>query len=440
MKTIVMTVLCAGLLLTVSCGKPDDKAKAKPEGPITLTIATSLYVEEPHQKALDQLIAAYKNVKPNVEIKVYGSNYDNFWDNLTTEILAGNEADITQMYQENIGRYHSLRLDGTFLPLDKYIRGTPYEKMTAQKYCEYKGQYLAFSSYGTSTTAMFYRKSLLQKAGVNPAEIKTMDDLRSASKKLTKDGVFAQGFVIAAHPFCVSEWSRIIARPVSKGIYFKNNEGEPYTPETINCNSEENIWAAKWWRDVYAADKTARAVNNKKATRELFWNGEVAMSHDGAWFIGMTEARDPELMKDVDVFPLPSVNYNGANYQANPTLYAVVSLVSKKCKNPDAAWDFLSWMTTDEAQKIIEVSGMVPANPDYVEKSNYSGRNPLSYKIYSFMNDFYAGVLVSDPAIPEQGELQQIMIDAAQNIFANGGDAKKVLDAAAEKMKAVMKP
>ena len=65
---------------------PKDNAP-EPDEMITLSIGTSVYVEAPHRKAIDGLIEAYNQKNPNVQIEIFGAGYDNFWDNLTTEIL-----------------------------------------------------------------------------------------------------------------------------------------------------------------------------------------------------------------------------------------------------------------------------------------------------------------------------------------------------------------
>ena len=56
-------------------------------GKVKLTFSTSVYVEEPHQKAIDALLEAYSKKEPNVEIEILGAGYDGYWDNITTEIL-----------------------------------------------------------------------------------------------------------------------------------------------------------------------------------------------------------------------------------------------------------------------------------------------------------------------------------------------------------------
>jgi len=434
MKKLLSVCLALIMVLSLCC-----LASAEDEE-INLVITTSLYVEEPHQKALDALIAAYKKVKPNVNISVYGANYISYFDNITAEIVANTEPDIIQMYQDNIARYDSIRLGGTFVDLTPYIEGTEYEKLTSQEYCKVDGKYKAISSYAASTSAIFYRKSLLQAADIDPATIVTWDDLRDACIKLTDGNRYGIGLIVAAHTFTANEWARMIARPISGGVYFKGNEGidAGYTIENINANHPANVYAAEFWTKLIQEDKCARIVDTKGNARELFWNGELAFNHDGSWFVGMCEARDPALMDDIGVIPVPKVVYNGETYKANPTLYAVVSCVSNASKHPEEAIAFLQWMTTPEAQELIEVSGMIPSNAKYVEDSNYAERHELAYKISSFQNSVYGDVLVSDPAIAEQGALQSILVDCCQEIFTGAIGAQEGLNEAAEQMKALL--
>ena len=101
---LLSVLLCVAMVAGLSaCGsKKEDKGEAKNDGKIKLTFSTSVYVEEPHQKAIDALLEAYNKKNPDVEIEILGAGYDGYWDNITTEILANNESDMIQVYPENI--------------------------------------------------------------------------------------------------------------------------------------------------------------------------------------------------------------------------------------------------------------------------------------------------------------------------------------------------
>ena len=423
-------------------GKQENGASEK----ITLTFETSVYVEAPHKKAIDLLVKAYNEAHPNVNIVVHGADYENFWDKLATEVIAGTQGDIVQVYPENIATYNSLVSDGAFLNLDPYIKGKDLEtKLVGQELTKLNGSYYAISNYAWGTTGIFYRKSLFEKAGINPDNIKTLDDFKAAAEKLgadtNNDGKIDQyGFasVVGSHPFVASEWYRLVARPVSNGIYFPDGESGPYTADRINVNSEANVWAAQWWQDFIANEKiTPPGTRDKKVGREMFWDGKAAMNMDGPWFIGMTRERDAKLLEDLGLMPQPAIVYEGKTYKPNPTMYPLVAMISKKAKHPEEAWKFLEWMASPEAQKLIAVSGMIPSNKDYIATDDYKKENALAFKFFDFMEKYYAPA-VMDPPIPQQGQLSQIMVEAAQDMFVGRKDVKTVMEQAEKNMKNAM--
>lgn len=445
---IFAMVVLTSIVLS-GCGSSNDKDSNANGGSeteqVALSFETSLYAEAPHKKAIDALISTFNEKNPNIKITVHGTDYENFWDKLTTEVIAGTEGDIVQVYPENISTYNSLISGGAFVNLDPYIKGKDLEtKLVGQDLSKVGDSYYAISNYAWGTTGIFYRKSLFEKAGIDPGSVKTLEDFKNAAIKLgvdtNNDGKLDQyGFasVVSSHPFVSSEWARLIARPVSGGIYFPNGEAAPYDASRINVNSEANIWAAKWWQDFINNEQaTPPGTRDKKVGREMFWNGQAAMNMDGPWFIGMTQETDAKLMDDLGLLPQPTITYNGQEYKPNPTMYPSVAMISKGSKHPEEAWKFLEFMTTPEAQKIIGGSGMIPSNKDYVATDEYKKGNELAVKFFDIQDTLYAPA-VMDPPIPEQGALSQIMVDSAQEMFIGKKDVKTSLDAAAEKMKKV---
>lgn len=422
-----------------ACGGKSEDTKGEKDGDkIDLTFSTSVYVEEPHQKAIDALLAAYNEKNPNVNIKIMGAGYDGYWDNITTEILGNNESDMIQVYPENISTYEAIRDGGTFVDLSEYMDDGLKEKLVGQDMCDVDGKTLAISSYAWGTTGIYYRKSMLEEAGIDPESIKTQDDFLAACKKFTDGGKYAMGVVSGTHAFTVSEWNRLIARPVSGGLYFPNGETEPYTSENVNVSNPANVWAAQWWQDFILKEKAAKLVTDKKDSREMFWNSEVPFNMDGPWFVGMTRERDESLLDDVGIIPQFDVIYEGTTYKPNPTNYPLVTMLSKNCKHPKEAYEFLEWMTSDEAQAIIADCGMIPSNMDYSTSDEYIQNHELEYAIVDFMQNNYTD-LVADPNIPQLGEISQIMLDACQKMFSEqAADVQTEMDSAQKSIEEVM--
>lgn len=431
-----MLILIMALSMFTACGDGGEVDSDENE-PVTITFATSVYVEEPHQVAIDALLEAFNEKYPNINVEVYGAGYADYWDNVTTEIMGGNEADIMQVYPENVASYNALREGGVFEDLTSYMGGKDYNSLlTGQDMCAFDGETLALSNYAWGNTALFYRKSILEEVDIDPDSIKTWDDFMNASEILKDNGYFGMGVVNSSHAFVVSEWARMLARQISKGLYFPNGESGPYTADAIQVNHPANVWAAEQWQDYLLTKGYGKAAPDKKDSREYFWNKLAAFCYDGPWFVGMCEQNDPSMMDDIGIIPSPNVVYEGTTYAPNPTMYPLVMCMSNKSENKEAAWTFMEWMTSEEAQKIVAMCGMIPANTDYSTSSEYKADYALSSTFADLLEIYEPQI--SDPLIAQQGELNQIMINATQEIFAAGKDAKTVLDKAAEDCKAVM--
>ncbi|MDR2258017.1 MAG: extracellular solute-binding protein [Treponema sp.] len=421
------------VLLFAGCSKKDPAGGEQ----ITITVATSVYVEDPHRRAIDDLLEAYKKVAPNVTVEIYGGGWATYWDNVTTEIMGNNEADIMQIYPENVATYHNLRPGGVFADLKQFMNGQDYvSRLTGQDMCEFDGQALALSNYAWGTTGLFYRKSILADSNIDPEKIKTWNDFVAASAELKKKGVSGMGVITSAHSFVVSIWARMLARVVSNGLYFPNGETGPFTADNIQVNSPANLWAARQWQDYMIKNEYGKSAPDPKDFREYFYNGLAAFCYDGPWFVGMIREYDASMMDDIGIIPAPAVEYNGTLYQPNPTMYPLVMALSKNCKYPQEAWDFMNWMASAEAQKISATSGMIPASVEYSNSAEYKADHPQSSLFAEILKTY--GPQVADPFIAQQGELSQIMVNAAQEMFAAGADVKTVLDKAAESCRQVM--
>ena len=156
-RKVLSVMLCVAMVASLAaCGSKDDSKKSEDkDGKIKLTFSTSVYVEEPHQKAIDALLEAYSKKEPNVDIEILGAGYDGYWDNITTEILSNNESDMIQVYPENISTYNAIRDGGTFMDLSEYMSDDLKKKLVGQEMCDVDGQTLAISSYAWGTTGIF---------------------------------------------------------------------------------------------------------------------------------------------------------------------------------------------------------------------------------------------------------------------------------------------
>lgn len=423
-------------------------APAAPTEKTVITMSSSTYVEAPHKAAYDAIEQLFEAANPDIDIVYNGVPYADYWDKLTTEIVAGNEACLIELQSgaQRYGTYAALREGetGAFVNLDQYIKGTDLEtKLVDQKSLVYNGHYIGLADYAWGARAIYYRKSLLAAAGIDPATIKTQEDFLKAAIALTKPAEgdkpaqYGFGAVLSTHPFVWDEMKTFIARPIG-GMYTTNNAA-PFTPENVMIDSPQMKWAWQWWQDMILKHKVTPPGSYDKADeRELFWNGTVAMSIDGPWFVGMTREKDPALLADLGVFASPKIDYEGKLYPFHGETYGITHLISSKCENPEAAWKFMEFLLTPEAQKLISGSGMIPSNTDFSLSDEYKAAEPLNVELTALVKENYFFPAALDPSIPELGEMERIMIEAAQEAFITGADVNVVLDDAAAKIRDIL--
>lgn len=411
---------------------------------VRLNVEMSVYVEAPHKIAFDELKKAYEKKNPNVEIVYLGAAYENFWDKLMTEIIAGTEGDIIQMQgdAQRYASYAGLRKGptGAFVNLDSYIKGTHWEEdLASQKLMTYKGHYIGISNYSWGLRCFMYSKSLYEEAGIDANSIKNMVDFLSAAIKLTRiPEQYGFGAVLTSMSFVAKEWWVVLAKPVGNGLYFPEGK-PPYTADRIQINSEPIVWAARVWQDWIHNYKISPSGKDKTGIRELFWNKAVATHIDGPWFLGMTNAYAPALLEDIGVYPTPAVIYKGKIYRQRALTYALSHLISTNCKVKEEAWKFLEWMATPEGQKLVALCGMIPSNKHYASSREFTESGPIARvnaRIAQFAEEYFPPM--PDPNIPQMMALRRRLVEAGQSMFILGEDVKETLGRVAEEMEEIM--
>jgi len=152
----------------------------------------------------------------------------------------------------------------------------------------------------------------------------------------------------------------------------------------------------------------------------------------------MTRDKDPNLLADLGVFASPDVLYQGQKHRFYGDTNAITHLISTNCKSPTEAWKFMAWMASDEAAKIISVSGMIPSNLTYANSAAYQQVEPLNAQLVQLVKTRYITPAIVDPNIPQMGEITRVMVDSAQEVFITQQDPKTVLDTAAQQVKKIL--
>ncbi|TDD48921.1 sugar ABC transporter substrate-binding protein [Kribbella antibiotica] len=177
---------------------------------------------------------------------------------------------------------------------------------------------------------IYYRKSMLDKAGIKPPE--TIDDLVAAAKELTTDKV--KGIFVG------NDGGNALGGPAlwsSGGTYLTDDKKPGFT-------NDRAASALGKLHQMYADKSVLLGAPTDWWDPGAINQGLVAMQWIGMWAVpGMVKA----LGDDLGVFAFPALDA-----QSKPAVYSGgwTQFVSAKSANVDAAKKFVKWLWIDQAE------------------------------------------------------------------------------------------
>ncbi len=278
--------------------------------------------------------------------------------------------------------------------------------------------------WDSGPVAIFYRRDFYEKAGVDPASIKTWDDFLAAGKKVMDAN---PGTVMTQADFNGdSEWFRMIANEQDCGYF--STDGQ-----TITINQPACVATLDKIKQMKDAGIITAAIWDEKIQANTA--GKVASQMMGAWYEGTIRSGSPDLSGKWGVYPMPSLTADGPR-AAN--LGGSSLAISEGSKNQEAAFQFVEYaLTTNEGQvSMLKSFGLVPSllsavdDPFVKEKQAYWGGQAV-------WTDILATLAKIKPSrgTAFQADADGIYKAVQTKYFANGyPDAKAALDDAAKQI------
>ena len=299
-------------------------------------------------------IPLYKKLHPNVEIKLTSLAYADHHTAMTTALATGaNLPDVMAVDMGFIGKFAE---SGGMEDLAK----APYNALQYRDKVARFTYPLAMSGQGVMVGmpvdigpgALFYRKDLLDKAGVSEADLtRSWESYVESGKKLKA----ATGAWLLASAVDIKDIYIRSDLKDGEGVYF-DKSGKP----TIdNARFRKAFELAKAARDA-GIDGKIGAWSNEWS--EGFKRDKIASQMMGAWLAGhLNNWLAPESKGKWRSAQLPG----GAFGSWGGSFYGV----PKKAHNKAAAWDFIKFLTTTKEMQIEAFRGF-DAFPSLIEAQN----------------------------------------------------------------------
>jgi multiple sugar transport system substrate-binding protein len=158
--------------------------------------------------------------------------------------------------------------------------------------------------FATNNTAMFYRPSLFEAAGIEGLP-KTWTELQATAEKLTQDldgdgRIDQHGLILSLGK---GEWTVFTWLP-----FIFSAGGELIVDNQPNIVDRGTIEALQFGKDLVRRKLAILSAPERGYELDNFINGKVAMQVTGPWTLGQLK----ETKIDYDVFPLPKLKKNAA--------------------------------------------------------------------------------------------------------------------------------
>lgn len=383
-KKLLMTVTALAALSLAACSSSSSSStasssSASSEKPVVVTIWHNLGTTQ-NAAAAQALANAYTKLHPNVTFKLVSQPGDNYFSLLQAAAVSKTGPDLALMWTGLFAlKYKSYLTNLKGKVPDAALAREGSLEWSSDNFDAANGPYVM--PIDRQFYIGFYNKDAFAKAGV--AAVPTnWNELYSACTKLKAAGYTPIVYGNGGQSLGALYYPWYDASYISIGQIPSHSLRDLYSGKNA-WNSAANIDSYT----KYAALKSKGCTNSDVLTKtnnlDDFTGGKAAMIIDGTWDTKkFTDAMGTKVAAFVPPFsdaPIKGVvEFAGQGFAL--TNYA---------KNAAAATDFLTFMTTDEAAKVVDGAGLIPnivgattSNPvnqqmlDFAAKSGYT-RYPM---------------------------------------------------------------
>jgi ABC-type glycerol-3-phosphate transport system substrate-binding protein len=369
----VLAAVAAVALVATACGSGGGGGSSgSTAGPVTLTIWEN-YGTEQNATALKNLAKAFEQVHKNVTVNVVSQPADNYFALLQAAAVSKTGPDLAVMWTGLFTLQYKdflTNLKGKIPAADLARIDPDALKWTSNGFNPANGPYVI--PLENQFYIGFYNKAAFAKAGVTAVPT-DWSQLFAACSKLKKAGYLpltygngGQPLGAEFYPWYDMSYMMIGAHPVTSWQQLYSGQ-IPWTSAANQAQLTE-------WAKLKSAGCTNSDVLTKTDNLGDFESGKAAMMVDGTWD---TQKFTAALGSKVAAFvpPFSDTPIKGVVDFAGDGL----SMTSYSQHQAEAL-QFLEFMTTTQAAKIINAAGLIPAI------NGVSTSNPVNQEMLNFVS------------------------------------------------------
>ncbi|GLX00447.1 sugar ABC transporter substrate-binding protein [Microtetraspora sp. NBRC 16547] len=425
------------VLLAAACG-------GGPAGDGTTTLTYALW-DDVQQTAYQQCADAFQKANPGIRIQITQNAWDQYWQNLTTQMVSGDAPDVITM---QASYYPQFVKNGQLLDIQPMVDAdkvdlAQYRPGLAELWVKDGKRYGLPKDW--DTMAIVYNVDLAKKAGVdltdltwNPADGGTFEKAiarltvdtagrRGDEAGFDKSKVAVRGIVPELNDGSQGQnsWGNLA---VSNGFsyIYKNPFGTRYFYDNPKL-AETVTWFKVLIDKGYAApyDKTSSL-----GTDAVLNSGKAALSITGSWMI---KAYLESTEQKFAFAPLPT-GPQGRKSAFN----GLADVIYSGTEHKDAAWKWVKFLGSTACQDIVADNAVVfPAIASSTDRA-LDAHKKAGRDVGLFVDEAKAreGTFVL-PVSDHGDEINQIVTTALEEVWLGQKDARTALIAANQQVNAL---
>ncbi|WP_170975430.1 ABC transporter substrate-binding protein [Martelella alba] len=407
-----------GMMLTLIYATTISRAQAEPV-PLKMWTFLPITGNDPRTVALKQVVEGFNQSQTQYRVSVESISYSRIDSNVIQATAAGEGPDILNVYSDQLAMHVAAK---TIIPLDHYIaKLSPAERdgfVMPLKLFSYGGHIMAVP-WETRVWLLWYRKDLLQQAGLMPPA--TLPEMAEDARKLANGQVM--GFAMGASSGQLGAGVSEMFTPL---IWGAGGEVIDSQGKAI-FNSPAGVRVLKFL-DQMIKDNAMRSSVVTMTADDLLSSvqaGKTAMTINGSYRV--SSARAAAAAGDrLATAPIPGWEKD----KPTPARIAGQTLtIGANSKHKDGAWAFIQYYTNNTSQLAFARAGVLPSR-SIIYQDTFFSQDPVGREMKGWADYAHAyGRIANLPA--DYGKLTQLLATAFQQVFLQNADPKQALDRAA---------
>ncbi|MBO7940157.1 MULTISPECIES: extracellular solute-binding protein [Streptomyces] len=334
-------VLAGGISACGGSGSSGDSADG------TTTIDVWLMRDSVSAAFQKEFVAGFESAHPDIKVKVQIQEWDGIGEKVTAALASNDAPDVIETGNTQVAQFAQ---SGGLLDLsDKVdeLGGEDWLRGLAEPGA-YEGKQYGIPYYAANRVVI-YRTDLFEKAGVDPAAVKTRDQWITATEKLDKAGT--QGIYLPGQT-----WYALAGFIWDEGGDLATESGGSWKG---TLDTPEALRGMDFYKELQALGKGPRDSDEAEPPQaEVMAQGKVAQIISTPGGANVVIESNPELKGKLGFFPIPgkTADQPGSVFIGGSDL--VIPAASGK---PDAAFTFVKELTGDTWQrKLAQAMSYVP--------------------------------------------------------------------------------